>query len=74
MVHTGTHAHQRITHLAQVVHKYFYNIIHHFAQMLLTKTIACMVYTCVTQRPLSCMHMHSAVAPHNDVYTCVNDR
>ena len=27
MTHTSTHAHQRISHLAQVVHLWFYNII-----------------------------------------------
>ena len=67
MTHISTHAHQRINHLAQVVHLCFNN---YFVQMLLTKTICIiMVYTCATQRllDLSCMHIHSAVARDNDV-------
>ena len=66
MTHTSTHAHQRNSHLAQVVYLCFYTLL---CTDVAHQDHLCMVYTCATQRPLdlSCMNMHSAVAQDNDI-------
>ena len=61
MMHTSTHAHQRISHLAQVVH------------LCITCTDVAhqdhlyMVYTCATQRPLDLSCMPGASEPQRPV-------
>ena len=59
MTHTQAHmhAHQRISHLAQVVHLCI--TLHRCCSP--RPLILCMVYTCATQRPLDLFYYHACI-------------